>query len=197
MEFTFTRTDNRIVINDHTDDQPDPYKIEVDSLNNSLTITSFAGRKWYVNLADDTVVINEEAFEGTAEELKTALYAEIFKDNTGGGSGYLVYTALLNQTGTNAPTDSNSGNGLQNTLSGPVVWTRNIAGGFLGTLAGAFTENKTFFGPRVQYISPTGVDDEYIVIARASANVIEVNHYMGGEQVDEMTNVAVEIRVYP
>lgn len=53
---------------------------------------------------------------------------------------YLVYTALLSQSGTDAPTVFV----LQNTLGGPVVWTRDSPGVYHGTLAGAFTANKTW-----------------------------------------------------
>jgi hypothetical protein len=51
-----------------------------------------------------------------------------------GGSSYLVYTALLSQSGTNAPVATV----LENTLGGTVVWTRVGAGDYFGTLAGAF-----------------------------------------------------------
>jgi len=52
---------------------------------------------------------------------------------------YKVYTALLTQTGTSAPTAIV----LENTLGGTVVWTRLSTGTYVGTLASAFTVNKT------------------------------------------------------
>lgn len=61
----------------------------------------------------------------------------------GGGSSYLVYRALLTQTGTNAPIATV----LENTLGGTVVWTRIQAGTYLATLSGAFTLGKTFIRP--------------------------------------------------
>lgn len=51
---------------------------------------------------------------------------------------YKVYTALLTQTGTDAPVATI----LENTL-GNIVWTRINPGQYMGTLAGAFTTNKT------------------------------------------------------
>ncbi len=51
---------------------------------------------------------------------------------------YRVYTALLTQTGTNAPVATV----LENTI-GNIVWTRNTVGQYMGTLAGAFPVNKT------------------------------------------------------
>ena len=52
---------------------------------------------------------------------------------------YKVYKALISQNGTNAPTAIV----LENTLGGDVVWTRDGAGIYLGTLTGAFNNNKT------------------------------------------------------
>lgn len=53
---------------------------------------------------------------------------------------YKVYTALLTQSGTDAPVATV----LENTLGGTLVWTRDTTGQYTGTLNGAFTENKTF-----------------------------------------------------
>jgi hypothetical protein len=52
---------------------------------------------------------------------------------------YKVYTALISQTGTNAPVATV----LENTLGGTVVWSRTAAGEYEATLSGAFTTNKT------------------------------------------------------
>ena len=60
--------------------------------------------------------------------------------SSGGGSSYLVYTALLTQSGTDAPVATV----LENTLGGTVFWTRTQAGVYKGTLAGAFTVGRTF-----------------------------------------------------
>jgi len=57
--------------------------------------------------------------------------------------GYLVYTALLTQTGTDAPVATV----LENTLGGTVVWTYDDIGLYQGTLTDAFTENKTWISP--------------------------------------------------
>ena len=45
--------------------------------------------------------------------------------------GYRSYTALLTQTGTNAPV----ANVLENTLGGEVVWTRDAVGSYVATCA--------------------------------------------------------------
>ncbi len=56
-----------------------------------------------------------------------------------GGSGYKVYTALLTQSGTDAPVATLLGN---NTI-GDIVWTRSGEGLYEGTLLGAFPAGKT------------------------------------------------------
>jgi len=53
--------------------------------------------------------------------------------------GYKVYTALLTQSGTSAPTAIV----LENTLGGTVVWGRSVTGVYYATLTGVFTINKT------------------------------------------------------
>ncbi len=66
---------------------------------------------------------------------------EALEDSPSGDSRpYKVYTALLTQSGTDAPVATV----LENTLGGTLVWTRDTTGQYTGTLNGAFTENKTF-----------------------------------------------------
>lgn len=53
---------------------------------------------------------------------------------------YKVYTAIINQSGTNAPTVIV----LENTLGGTIVWSRQSTGSYTGTLSNnGFTQNKT------------------------------------------------------
>lgn len=58
-------------------------------------------------------------------------------------TGVKTYRALLTQTGTDAPVATV----LENTLGGTLVWTRSDVGLYIGTLAGAFTANKTCLPP--------------------------------------------------
>lgn len=60
-------------------------------------------------------------------------------NNTSSESGYKSYVALMSQTGTAAPTAIE----LENSL-GNIVWTRNSAGVYYGTLSGAFPITRTF-----------------------------------------------------
>jgi hypothetical protein len=54
--------------------------------------------------------------------------------------GYKVYTALLSQSGTDAPTAVV----LENTIGGTVTFSYNDVGNYYATLTGAFVNNKTF-----------------------------------------------------
>ncbi|MGL6283960.1 MAG: hypothetical protein ACRC2J_16275 [Microcoleaceae cyanobacterium] len=107
-------------------------------------------------------------------------------------SSYLVYTALLSQSGTDAPVATV----LQNTLGGTVVWTRAGIGEYEGTLAGAFTENKTFI-----IFNPAAASDVFgfASAVRLSGNQIQLATGDGAQLFDEYltTNSSIEIRVYP
>lgn len=95
------------------------------------------------------------------------------------GITYQVYTALISQSGTSAPTETE----LENTLGSNITWARTGAGTYTGTLTGAFTSGKTalFF--------PGNVMD----MVRTSADVITITSAGDGA----ITSRAIEIRVYP
>ena len=120
--------------------------------------------------------------------------SEIGIDTSTGGGGaaaYLVYTALLSQSGTDAPTATV----LQNTLGGTVVWTRDSAGFYLGTLAGAFTQNKTFV--LVTHDGSLGATG-YMGGGRNDGDSVFVTFQgQDGNFVDILGENAIEIRVYP
>lgn len=108
-----------------------------------------------------------------------------------GGSSYLVYTALLTQTGTDAPVATV----LENTLGGTVVWTYDDVGFFIATLNGVFTENKTYSSasltnddPIVRFLGARwgSVDEIYLVSRDINSNAT-----------NEFYNATIEIRVYP
>jgi len=100
-------------------------------------------RDLYVNTVYATSYIGSASLTGTP----TAPTATVGTNTTQiattafvqGIRPYKVYTALLSQTGTNAPTAIV----LENTLGGTPVWTRTSAGSYVGTLAGAFVTDKT------------------------------------------------------
>ena len=105
---------------------------------------------------------------------------------------YKVYTALLSQSGTSAPTAKV----LENTLGGPIVWTRSGIGQYIGTLTGAFTDQKTIIFVNRSNPAATAFD------TNMAANVININTvgyttFSNSAYVDGQTNSAsIEIRVY-
>lgn len=100
--------------------------------------------------------------------------------NGGGGASYAVYTALLSQSGTDAPVATV----LENTLGGIVVWSYSDVGEYFGTLAGVFVLNKTFV--------IAAVLNGYAYIDNVDAVGI-----FSGDGNDVLDGTAIEIRVYP
>lgn len=108
------------------------------------------------------------------------------------GAPYLVYTALLSQSGTDAPVATV----LENTLGGTVVWTRNDVGDYTGTLAGVFTVNKTWFAtPGFDWSSSL----KYANIGRVDADSVQLftTTEDGTTTADDWAGLPIEIRVYP
>lgn len=82
-----------------------------------------------------------------------------------------VYTALMTQSGTSAPTATV----LQNTLGGTVVWSYVGVGYYQATLTGGFPVGSTFVSP-VGFASgstPTPAAAKYI-LTQLDANTIEL-----------------------
>jgi len=107
---------------------------------------------------------------------------------------YLVYTALLSQSGTAAPTAIV----LENTLSGPIVWNWNSIGVYVGTLAGAFVNEKTGI-----FAGGSGTFDHGAVINCRVVNTdtIRVSAFNAGpdpvQAIDNaLDQTLIEIRVY-
>lgn len=105
-------------------------------------------------------------------------------------AGTKIYRALLTQTGTSAPLAVV----LTNTFGGEIIWTRNIASQYRGTLPNAFKANKVFL-----YIPPydAAADDTAtgVHIKRLDVNRVEINIIAGHD--DALLNTPVEIIVYP
>lgn len=118
-------------------------------------------------------------------------------------AAYKVYSALISQAGVAAPTVVV----LQNTLPGAIVWTRSSPGVYVGTLAGAFTANKTWMIIKAaENIQPnTGCD--VFTLDRVDANSVQIVSGLffgvdgaGGANIDIVDallgNTEIEIRVY-
>jgi hypothetical protein len=107
---------------------------------------------------------------------------------------YKVYTALLNQSGTNAPVATILENGI-----GAIEWVYDSPGIYRGILLGAFPENKTypvihFNGQydaeiRVPNITFHRIDDDQLWL---SFHMVETSFVNSG-----LVDTPLEIRVYP
>lgn len=111
-------------------------------------------------------------------------------------ASYLVYTALLNQTGTDAPVATV----LENTLGGTVVWTYDSPGVYIGTLSGAFTANKTIILCQ-SLLNTNGDFPDAMRVIRNDANTVQVTSF-ANNSLDAGANgvligASLEIRVYP
>ncbi len=119
---------------------------------------------------------------------------------------YKVYTALLTQSGTDAPVATV----LENTL-GDIVWTRTGVGQYSGTLIGGFTTDKTFIPP---YSSDFSGSSIFLPLSiNGNPQLGWINMYISGtdaiivdtyDMVDraewstiiEISKIPIEIKVY-
>jgi hypothetical protein len=126
------------------------------------------------------------------EDFETKVAAAFPNANSGsGGSGasYLVYTALLNQSGTDAPVATV----LENTLGSLGVWTRNGIGDYKMTAAGiSFSAPKTAItlGQTGTLIFTQYIDDTQI-------NIITLTQDGQSNADSWLSDTMIEIRVYP
>ena len=103
------------------------------------------------------------------------------------GVGYTSYTALVSQTGTDAPVAAI----LANTTSGTMTWTRSSSGVYVVTASSAvFTSAKTIVFMNLGEYSGGGIPRS--VWTRNSDTQITISN--GGD--DRMTNGAFEVRIY-
>ncbi len=155
MTYSF-RTNGNFIDFIHTDNTNQAVESVLRSLHNTSRCVTWSlpedtTRISFVvdDIRVDNFLLAEIDFDGTAidsqDDFETGIEA-MFPGLGGGGSPsspYLVYTALLTQENTDNPTATV----LENTLGGAVVWTRTVAGSYVATLTGAFTENKTVIVP--------------------------------------------------
>lgn len=191
--YAFSRTDDTITINDYSNDNPGSYAYFVDTVNDKLIVLAMDGSlRLEIQTVVDTITINASPFSGTAAELKTELKENIFYYSTSPAAGvpYLSYVALMNQNDVDDPIAIV----LENTLGFTPIWTR--------VQEGKYHFVCTFeLGKVVGFVSPTNpgnatldlsyVDQEVLLQTWGYPFDIPVG-------VDElMTNLSIEIRVYP
>lgn len=150
----------------------------------------------------DLIAVGTKQSPALGDYKPTAIKFEDLQAQLGGGNtpSYKVYTALLTQTGTDAPIAAI----LENTLGGDVIWTRNDVGHYTATLIGAFPDENKFFT-----INTEKMIDPKTAIALEWLNSDSFNIYTNSVSVtfngsivysgidDVLYNYSVEIRVYP
>lgn len=105
-------------------------------------------------------------------------------------ASYLLYTALLSQSGTDAPVATV----LENTLGGTVVWTREDDGQYRGTLSGAFPFETTV----IFMMNTSGSLASQLTAFPADGDSVLVYSGSSGSLSDEqLSSTSIEIRVYP
>lgn len=176
-----------------------PYRLHKNSRDIEWSYDETGAMLWEIRgvkfRADD---ITDVEIDGdtlaTNAEFGTAI-AAIFPGYAGGGSaGYLVYTALLSQSGTDAPTAVV----LANTLGGTVVWTRGGQGSFAATLAGAFPVNKCWFSALINWNQQVGTEMFAFFDRTGSDDALQLTVLdIAGAQQDGFALMSIEIRVYP
>jgi len=104
-----------------------------------------------------------------------------------------MYRATITQDGTTAAPTATV---LNNTLGGTVVWTRNSAGIYTGTLSGAFTSAKTFvYKPSVDIGNVYDTENNADAY-RLSANAVQLFVHASGSGVDGFNDLAFAVDVY-
>ena len=117
---------------------------------------------------------------------------------------YKVYTALLTQSGANAPVATV----LENTLSGTITWSYSSVGTYQATLVGAFPSSKTFFyinseasynnGPQIysQKIRQlTRITNDIVSLDQTELN-FTAGVFSSAAEANNFQNASIEIRVY-
>jgi hypothetical protein len=106
--------------------------------------------------------------------------------SSGGAASYLVYTALLTQSGTDAPVATV----LENTLGGTVVWAYEDVGSYSGSISGGFDAEKTGI------IMAVSVGFEGKNVTGGDIYIYTYDETYTGSD-DYLDHTFIEIRVYP
>ena len=139
-----------------------------------------------INLYQGTLISEDGVYyDGTAPSSQVR-YFNSWTIEYGYTRPYKVYTALLTQSGTDAPTVVE----LENTL-GNIVWSRTDVGAYQGFLVGAYVNDKTFV------ICNHNAKSYFVEINRANSDLIIVKTIgIAGYEDDVLGNTPIEIRVY-
>jgi hypothetical protein len=139
-----------------------------------------------ISIAAHTIASNSDSAVVWNRSTKAYEYAKIT-----GSPSYQVYTVLLTATTGNDPTATVLGT---NSV-GAIVWTRNSAGNYTGTLSSAFTANKTW--ATIQAGDMAGNFVNGFISSTTTSTITLVTLDNVNSAVDAFSNLSIEIRVYP
>lgn len=106
---------------------------------------------------------------------------------------YKKYIALINQNGTNAPTDYV----LENTLSSGITWSYIDIGQYQGKITNEFPEQKTWVIGGSADVNVGSGDFATLDIKRIDNDTIELRTYDNFNPLNSLlVNTSIEIRVY-
>lgn len=171
--------------------------IRVTKDGQTLSISSLALEEhlvmgWVVldEVADEFTVADREKFGALTGGEETALHR-----HAGGLASYLVYTALLTQTGTGAPVATV----LENTLGVDLVWTRESAGSYLATATeGTFPEHKWWAASFTVGYENDAISFTYMWVSTGLLALISQNSAINTDFGSGFgLPLPIEIRVYP
>ena len=102
--------------------------------------------------------------------------------------GYTVYTALIDQAGTAAPTATV----LQNTTGGTITLSRTSTGAYAFAISGAtYTENKTTI-----FLGNTNATNNIAAVVKSTTGITFEQKDLAHSNVDGLTKISIEIRIY-
>jgi hypothetical protein len=139
-----------------------------------------------------TQLINDLTWYNLVEKLK-----EILKKITNQRS-YKVYTALLNQTGTNAPIATI----LENTLGGNISWSRQNVGYYSATFSDTFPPQSTFVLSSSNYMQFSSAVITTSIVSTMSISGSNIIDIQIGDLIDntakdsKLFDYPIEIRIY-
>ena len=172
------------------------YNLNTLSLNTDIHIQPYGGN---VNIggllgSTDKLWVNGTAkFEGNVKTISaTANNHAVTKGQMDAIINYKVYKANISQNNTSEPIIPNI---LTNNLSNNIVWSYSSLGTYIGTLANAFTNNKT--DGRIYNNKNISSDLTEFVVTRKDNNTIEIKNYRLGILNDSiLLDATIEIIVY-
>lgn len=178
LAITVTGTDGNL-----NDNYPVSMVVKASSLVEAYDNPNAAGA--VVRVRDED--LKEDIIYFTSEDI-AALQALVPSVPT--GRPYKVYSALLDQALTFAPT----ANVLENTLTGTPVWSYDGVGSYIATLANEFVVNKTAIFTGQNY---NNLGDEATFAYPNDINTVAIETIDGGASTNGiLINTFVEIRVY-